>query len=138
MKVPIRNLQDCPADVARIEQVVQAAAAKLDAPLDYLSLALVDEARMTDLNRRLLDRSGPTDVIAFEAEDDEEGRGGEVIISVGTAARQAQEYGHSLDCELCLLAVHGLLHMLGYEDESDTGRLEMERIQQQLMNEIYP
>ena len=138
MIVEIRNLQDISADLSQLEQVVQAAAERMAEALDNLSIVLVDDERMAALNQRLLGRSGPTDVIAFQAEEDEEGQGGEIIISVEAAARQAQEYGHSLERELCLLAVHGLLHVLGYEDEPETKRAEMERIQQQLMTEIWP
>ncbi len=138
MTIGIRDLQDSPINVAQIEQVVRAAADKLAAPLDNLSIVLVDDLRMSSLTRELLDASGPTDVIAFEAEQDEEGRSGEIIISVETAARQAQEHGHSLEWELCLLAVHGLLHVLGYEDRSPEGHAEMEHIQQRLMDEIAP
>ncbi len=138
MIVEIRSLQDISADLSQLEQVVQAAAERMAAALDNLSIVLVDDERMAALNQRLLDRSGPTDVIAFQAEEDEEGQGGEIIISVEAAARQAQEYGHSLERELCLLAVHGLLHVLGYEDEPETKRAKMERIQQQLMTEICP
>ena len=138
MEIEIRDLQDSPANAVQIQQVLQAGAAAMNAQLDWLSVALVDDSRMADLNRRFLDRSGTTDIIAFEAEDDADGRGGEIIISVQTAQCQAQEYGHSLIEELCLLAVHGLLHVLGYEDASPEGRAEMERIQQKLMPETYP
>ncbi len=138
MEIEIRNLQDSPANAAQIEQVLRAAAQKLGAPLDNLSIVLVDDDRMSSLNRELLGISGPTDVIAFEAERDEEGCGGEIIISVETATRQANERGHSLSGELCLLAVHGLLHVLGHEDTSPQGRAEMEHIQQELMDEICP
>ena len=138
MIVGIRNLQDISADLSQLEQVVQAAAARMAEALDNLSIVLIDDVRMADLNARLLGRSGSTDVIAFEAEEDEEGQGGEIIISVETATRQAHEYGQSLDRELCLLAVHGLLHVLGYEDEPETKRAQMEHLEQQLMDEICP
>ncbi len=136
MRTEIRDLQDTLTDLPQLERVMHAAAEKTDAALDNLSVVLVDDARMAELNEQLLGRSGPTDVIAFEAEEDEEGRSGEIIISVETAVRQAEEYGHSLTQELCLLVVHGLLHVLGYEDEPETKRAEMERVQQELVSEI--
>ena len=138
MQIQIRDLQHTLTDLRQLEQVLRAGAEKLCAPLDSLSIVLVDDERMSILNRELLGRSGPTDVIAFEGERDEEGRSGEIIISVETAVYQAQEYSHSLAWELCLLAVHGLLHVLGYEDASPEGRAEMQRIQQKLMAEICP
>ena len=138
MKIQLRDLQSRPVDHNTLEQVLEAAATQLGTTVDSLSVALVDDARISQLNRQLLQRSGPTDVIAFEAEWDAEGSSGEIIISVQTAQRQAQQYGHSLIEELCLLAIHGLLHVMGYEDQTEAGRTEMEQIQESLMNEVGP
>ena len=138
MEISIRDLQYTGVDTTMVERVVRSAADKLGARLDYLSLVLVDDARITDLNARLLGRGVPTDVIAFEAEEDEAGRGGELIISVETAVRQAHEFGHSASRELCLLAIHGLLHVLGYEDQPEAKRAEMARLEVRLLDECYP
>jgi len=138
MKIQLRNLQPVPVDRDKLEKVVEGAAEQLGAMVDNLSVALVDDARISQLNRQLLGRCGPTDVIAFEAEQDTEGSSGEIIISVQTAQRQAQQYGHSLTAELCLLAIHGLLHVLGYEDQTEAGHAEMEQIQERLLSEVGP
>jgi len=138
MKIQLRNLQPVPVDRDKLEKVVEGAAEQLGAMVDNLSVALVDDARISQLNRQLLGRCGPTDVIAFEAEQDTEGSSGEIIISVQTAQGQAQQYGHSLTAELCLLAIHGLLHVMGYEDQTEAGQTEMERIQERLLSEVGP
>ena len=138
MKVELRELQTIPVEVSKLTEVARAAADELDANLDSLSLVIVDEARICQLNCQLLGRSGPTDVIAFEAEQDAEGRSGEIIVSVQTAQRQASQYGHNLTQELCLLVVHGLLHVTGYEDDTAGGRAEMERLQTQLAAQLCP
>ena len=138
MKIQLRNLQPVPVDRDKLKQVLAGAAEQLGTAVDSLSVALVDDARISRLNRQLLQRCEPTDVIAFEAEQDAEGSSGEIIISVQTAQRQAQQYGHSLMAELCLLAIHGLLHVLGYEDQTEPGRAEMERIQEGLVDEVGP
>ena len=138
MKIQLRNLQPVPVDRDKLNKVLDGAAEQLGTAVDNLSVALVDDARISRLNRQLLQRSGPTDVIAFEAEQDAEGSSGEIIISVQTAQRQAQQYGHSLIAELCLLAIHGLLHVMGYEDQAEAGRAEMERLQESLMDEVGP
>ncbi len=106
--------------------------------MDNLGVALVDDARISQVNRQFLERCGPTDVIAFEAEQDAESSSGEIIISVQTAQRQARQYDHSLMAELCLLAIHGLLHVMGYEDQTEAGQTEMKRIQESLMDEVGP
>ena len=138
MKIQLRSLQSSPIDRDKLKQVLEGAAGQLGTTVDNLSVALVDDARISQLNRQLLGHCGPTDVIAFEAEQDAEGSSGEIIISVQTAQRQAQQYGHSLVAELCLLAIHGLLHVLGYEDQTEAGRAEMERIQESLLSEVEP
>ena len=138
MKIQLRSLQSVSVDRDKLKQVLESAAGQLGTTVDSLSVALVDDARISQLNRQLLERCGPTDVIAFEAGQDAEGSSGEIIISVQTAQRQAQQYGHSLMAELCLLAIHGLLHVLGYEDQTEAGRAEMERIQESLMDEVGP
>jgi len=138
MKIQLRSLQSRPVDHDKLKQVLEAAAGQLGTTVDSLSVALVDDARISRLNHQLLHHSGPTDVIAFEAEQDTEGNSGEIIISVQTAQRQAQKYGHSLMAELCLLSIHGLLHVMGYEDQTEAGRAKMERIQESLMDEVGP
>jgi probable rRNA maturation factor len=97
-------------------------------PVLEVNLALVDDARIHELNRvyRGIDR--PTDVLSFsQIEGPSEfvpapsGRLalGDVIVSLETAQRQAADLGHSLDYELCLLAAHGALHLLGYDHQTD-------------------
>ena len=138
MKIHLRNLQPVPVDRDKLNKVLEGAAEQLGTTVDSLSVALVDDARISRLNRQLLGRCGPTDVIAFEAEQDAEGSSGEIIISVQTAQRQAQQYDHSLMAELCLLSIHGLLHVMSYEDRTEAGHAEMERIQESLMDEVGP
>ena len=138
MRIQLRNLQPVPVDHDKLKQVLESAAEQLGTTVDNLSVALVDDARISQLNHQLLQRSGSTDVIAFDAEQDAEGSSGEIIISVPTAQRQAQQYGHSLIEELCLLAIHGLLHVMGYEDQTEAGHAKMQRIQESLMAEVGP
>lgn len=133
MKVLIRDLQSLPLDVALLESTARDAArvgvrapdAPAEAPPDAVSIAIVDDERIRELNRTYLGRDTTTDVIAFEAEDEPDRRAGEVIVSADTALRQAREYGHSHEREMCLLVAHGVLHVLGYEDYDDGDRARM-------------
>ena len=90
-----------------------------DHPAGVVSVALVSDAQIAELNQRYLGRDGPTDVLAFNLSEGEpqgqERVWGEVVISVDTARRQASG---SLEKEICLLAVHGTLHLLGWEDDT--------------------
>lgn len=80
-----------------------------------LNVVLVMDKEMKRLNSQFLGCTGSTDVIAFEGDDD---LLGEIAVSVDAAARQARARGVSLPVELTLLAVHGMLHLLGFDDGS--------------------
>lgn len=133
MQIEIRNLQNLPIDETLLATAAREALRVAEGDLDAVEIALVDDARITDLNRRFLGRDYATDVIAFEAEEEPERRAGQVIVSVETAQRQAREVGHSLHAELCLLVAHGVLHVLGYEDYDERSRGRMDRLQQQVL-----
>lgn len=89
-----------------------------------VSLTLVDDEQIHELNRDYRGVDRPTDVISFALEEGDEpaiigGPAemllGEIVISMETAMRQAAEYGHSLEREVAFLALHGMLHLLGYD-----------------------
>ena len=117
----MRNLSGRKVDVQAVAEAARRALAAENASLSSLSVALVDDERVSQVNERFLSRRGPTDVIAFEAEQGE----GEVIISVETAERQAEDQGCGLADELCYLVVHGVLHVLGYDDLDGKSRARM-------------
>lgn len=85
------------------------------------SVILVDKKTIHEMNKTYRGIDRPTDVISFALEDEKnmilvEGRAlGDIYISLDTAEEQAQEYGHSLQRELCFLTIHGFLHLLGYD-----------------------
>ena len=86
-----------------------------------MTVAIVSDARVRALNRQYRKKDTPTDVLSFPAQ--ERGFLGDVVIASGVAARQAREAGHSLAIEVRVLALHGLLHLLGYDHERDDGRM---------------
>jgi len=136
VKVEIRRLQGTPVDEGILREAAQAALRRAGGRLASLSLALVDDDRIRLINTRYRNVDAPTDVIAFEAEDQPDGLTGEVIISVETAQRQAAEAGHCLERELALLTAHGLLHALGYDDTTDEGAREMRALQDQVLSDL--
>ena len=123
--------------------------AELQAPAYSLGLSLVGDAEIAELNSDWRDKPGPTDVLAFAAqdessdgappmpmpggEDDEPLELGDIVISLETAARQAPEHEHSLSQELLFLATHGLLHLLGWDHPDDTSLAAMLARQEQLI-----
>jgi len=91
-------------------------------------VALVSDTRVRQLNARYRAKNSPTDVLSFAAE--EPGFLGEIVIASGVARRQARQAGHPIQVELRVLALHGLLHLLGYDHERDDGR--MARVERRL------
>jgi probable rRNA maturation factor len=87
-----------------------------------VTIALISDGRMRTLNRAYRGKDYATDVLSFPVED-----GtflGDIAIATGVAQRQADEAGHSIATELKVLALHGLLHLLGYDHERDDGAME--------------
>ena len=86
-----------------------------------LSIAIVSDKRMRALNRQFRGKDKVTDVLSFPA--DARGFMGDIVIAAGVAKRQAREAGHTAQTEMRVLALHGLLHLLGYDHEADEGRM---------------
>ena len=105
---------------------------------------LADDAQIRVLNRMYRGKDRPTDVLSFsQLEGEEFISGGEdtktlgdVVISVETAERQAAERAHSLEDELDVLLVHGVLHLLGYDDETEPEAAEMRRHERKILDQL--
>ena len=107
-----------------------------------LSVLLVDEAAMEQLNRQWMDEAGPTDVLSFpmdelrpgrEEEDPQPGLLGDVVLCPQVARRQARQAGHSNEEELLLLTTHGILHLLGFDHAEPEEEQEMFDLQRRLL-----
>ena len=110
------------ADLRRLGAYV---AARSRRPVE-LSFAILDDATMHRVNRDTLDHDYPTDVLAFPMAEDPV-LVGEILVSADTARREAAARGHPAYHELLLYAVHGVLHLLGYDDHDPAGRTRMRR-----------
>jgi probable rRNA maturation factor len=104
-----------------------------------LSVALVSEEEMAGLNRQYRGTEGPTDVLSFGCDDPcPTGPGeavtlGDVVIAPDVALAQAAEFGTTAEAELNLLLVHGVLHLLGYDHDTDEGAAAMQAREQVLL-----
>lgn len=107
-----------------------------------VSIILTNDAQIHEINKNYRHVDRPTDVISFALQESVEpliagGPAinilGDIIISVDRAKEQASIYGHSLRRELVFLAVHGMLHLLGYDHQEENDRLEMEEEQREIM-----
>ncbi len=93
--------------------------------LREIFVLLISDRRMARLHRQFLNKAGPTDVLTFEH--------GEIFISAERARDHAQRFGSSLEQELRLYIVHGLLHLHGFDDRSEVEAERMERMQRQIL-----
>ncbi len=103
-----------------------------------VSVTLLDDEKISALNREYLQKDGPTDVIAFSLHASGDPVLGDVYLGYEQARRQADELGIPLDEELLRLAIHGTLHVLGHEhpEGKDRGESEMYRTQEELLSRV--
>lgn len=107
-------------DQARLDRLARAILSEVGEASAELGILFVGDQRMRSLNRRYRDKDRTTDVLAFamrEAPHSTAGLLGDVVIAVPTALRQAKQGQRSLDEELTVLLVHGILHLCGYDHE---------------------
>jgi probable rRNA maturation factor len=93
--------------------------------LGEVEVVLVSDERIVAIHKQFMNDAAPTDVITFQH--------GEIVISVETAKRQARQFGTSVDHEVRLYLVHGLLHLHGFEDKTAFGAREMKRVQERVV-----
>jgi probable rRNA maturation factor len=93
--------------------------------LEEVEVVIVSDRVIADVHERFMDIPGPTDVITFEH--------GEIVMSAETAAAYAARYGVSIEVELALYTVHGLLHLNGYGDTSARDAARMRKIQKRIL-----
>lgn len=136
LKVDITNLQSASKINRPLLRKVLTGTMREAGVEGTLSLAVVDTDEITELNRRFLGRAQPTDVLSFPLKDDNSDLFGEVVICADIAAREASERGIEFDTELTLYALHGLLHLLGYDDETDQLREQMQKREQEILSQF--
>jgi|YNPNPStandDraft_1061719.scaffolds.fasta_scaffold20805_3 probable rRNA maturation factor len=122
-----------PVDEERLRQIADAVLTQEGQTTAEMTLVLTDDATIQELNRTFRQVDSPTDVLAFPTAEgadfvlppDLPPYLGDVIISYPTALAQAEAQGHPVDQELTLLIVHGCLHLLGYDHETEEERQRM-------------
>jgi len=118
----VRNLQKrYEVDAPALKSFLAEVASSVGALDRSATVALVGDARIRELNRDFRGYDEPTDVLSFAA--DQPDYLGDIVISVETANRQAHRRGSHLRRELKVVALHGFLHLLGYDHETDDGQM---------------
>ena len=140
MEVSVRNLQRA---IKIEESIVKEAVRKVlsceNKSQAEVSIALVNDDRMRKLNKRYRSLNETTDVLAFAMSKTDEFRCnllGEVVISLPQALKQAKRFKVPFDEEVARLVIHGILHLLGYDDRHSPQREKMEERQEAILQEL--
>ena len=137
MTIDIDNRQALEYDDCIIKNVIQCA---IDREGDRelfdmgeVSVSIVDDTEICELNRKYRGVDSPTDVLSFPMDGYVLG---DIVISLEKAALQAQEYGHSIERELGFLVAHGILHLLGYDHKDEDGERRMLAAQEEILERV--
>ena len=115
-----------PVEAERVEAAVRHVLREEGVDEAEISVALMDDAAIASMNEEYLDHEGPTDVITFAMHEGDEPPLGDIYVGVEQAVRQAAEFGATPAEEVLRLAVHGTLHVLGYEHPEGAERVGSE------------
>ncbi len=134
LSIEISNEQEAlHFDEARLKQAAQLILSEAGFTKGSLSIAIVDDPTIHQLNREFLNHDYPTDVLSFVLEQDEHYVEGEVIASAEMAQRTAAQLAWPADDELLLYVVHGTLHIAGHDDTNDAVRAEMRAAEKHIL-----
>jgi probable rRNA maturation factor len=124
--------------VPLLRQGILAAHGMLRSPVRELSVAIVPARRMARIHERFLDQEGATDVLSFELEHDSQGASvsGEIVICSTVARKRAKSLGHPVEHELLLYAIHGLLHLCGFDDRNAKAFAAMHAREDQILTSL--
>src|SRR6188472_3500588 len=143
MTIEVQNESGVEIDELRTQRLARFVMERMRVhPLAELCVTAVDKETITELNKRWMEKDGPTDVLAFPmdelrpglvSEEPEEGVLGDLVLCPAVAVRQGETAGHGTEAELELLTVHGILHLLGYDHAEPEEHQEMFGLQDQLL-----
>ncbi len=123
---------------AFVSRKLRSAHKLLRSPLKELSLVFVGDQRMSRLHQEFMSITGPTDVLTFPLDTDPRGRAtdGEVIVCIPEARRQAARHTIPVAHEVLLYAVHGLLHLSGFDDRTKADFTKMHRMEDHILTQL--
>jgi len=127
--IDINNTTKNKINVRQLSAVVEKFMAVYHLQKFAVSVAIVTDTAMARMNETYRGKSGPTDVLSFPELN-------EIIIDYAQIRRQAKELQTSPEKELLFILVHGLLHLIGYDDQTEKARLEMIRLGEAFLEKI--
>lgn len=149
MSIFVADEQSGDVDLAGIRSLAELVVSQEGYPEDAeVTLLLVSNEEMSSYNKRFLDRDGPTDVLAFPVEDLKPGTVpdrdvndpplllGDIIVAPAYISDQAADFEVSFEDEMSLMVVHGLLHLLGYDHQSNEEAEQMEDRERSILSRV--
>jgi probable rRNA maturation factor len=120
-KLSVDNKTKIKIDKKALNEIRKTVCAKKD-----VELLIVNDDEIKELNKIHRKKNKPTDVLSFPVNFEFANFAGSIVISIDTAQKQADEQNHPLNSEVSILFIHGLLHLLGFDHESDKGEMREE------------
>lgn len=125
-----------PVEPDRLDILVRKVLRQFEILRASVEIVIVDDAAIAQFHQHYLGRRECTDVLSFDLSDDHQPqRIFEILVNAQEAVRQAEKRGHRPQAELALYIVHGLLHQLGYDDQTDSQARCMHRMEDQILQE---
>jgi len=133
LKIEIADQQLLAVKTGKLVEIASSILADHGVLQGELSIALVDDPTIRELNKQYLDHDWETDVISFVLEQDENSLSGQLIVSTDTASRVADEIDSTLDNEMALYVAHGTLHLVGFDDQDEASVSEMKAAEKEYL-----
>jgi len=134
-----KHFEDVPGDTVRLEKLARTVCTRFGASRATVSIGIVDDAEIRELNRRFLNHARSTDCLSFDLSEGQ-GRNGQrvfdLIVNGQMAVREATRRGHSGEAELALYITHGLLHQLGFDDGTPEQAEEMHQTEDEILQHM--
>ena len=139
-----RHFRDIKFSIPKLEKLIKTIGSRFDLEEASVSIAIVDDDEITDVNKRFLNKTTTTDCISFDLSDDEhpsDSNGNytrvfELIVNGQMAVRQSEQRGHSPESELALYVTHGMLHNLGFDDATESKASKMHNTEDEILEQL--
>jgi len=134
-----KNFQDIDVCIPKLEELVKTICQRFRVPAANVSIAIVDDAEMREVNARFLKRGSASDCLSFDLSDEaglECSRSFELLVNGEIAVKEARLRGHSSEAELALYVTHGLLHNLGFDDSTPEQAKKMHATEDEILQEF--
>ena len=130
------HFDEAPVDRSRLETLVETICGRFDLSGATVSVGVVDDAEITELNQKFLNHACTTDCLSFDLSESPGPRVLDLIVNGQMAVRQAGRRGHSGEAELALYVTHGLLHQLGFDDGAPDQARKMHETEDEILQHL--